>query len=63
MNVTIKNLPDHVGASLKEAAATRGLSLNAYLIQILTEPRTDRQLMQAAAAELRAVLGVMRPVN
>lgn len=66
MNVTIKNLPDSVGASLKQAAAERGQSLNAYLIELLTEAKAEpamRRNVQAAVAELKAVLGVMQRVN
>lgn len=53
--VLVRNLDDHVVARLKEKAAARGLSLERFLRDVLTEQaRLDREEFIRRAAEIRA---------
>jgi plasmid stability protein len=53
--VLVRSLDDHVVARLKEKAAARGLSLERFLRDLLTEQaRMDREEFIRRAAEIRA---------
>jgi plasmid stability protein len=53
--VLVRNLDDHVVARLKGKAAARGLSLERFLRDVLTEQaRLDREEFIRCAAEIRA---------
>jgi plasmid stability protein len=61
-NLTIKDLPDHVHQSLKEAARSHGYSLNRYIISLLelsVEERTRRKLMREGRQEFRQFLATL----
>ena len=65
MNLTIKRLPEEVSASLKEAAAESGRSLNAQVIDILARAAAERErrrAMQASRPALEAFVRGLRPV-
>jgi hypothetical protein len=61
-NLTIKDLPDHVHQSLKQAARSQGYSLNRYIISLLElslEERNRRRLMRQGRGEFRQFLGTL----
>jgi hypothetical protein len=61
-NLSIKDLPDHVHQSLKEAARSQGYSLNRYIISLLelsVEERNRRKLMREGREEFRRFLATL----
>jgi hypothetical protein len=61
-NLSIKDLPDHVHQSLKEAARSQGYSLNRYIISLLelsVEERDRRKLMREGREEFRRFLATL----
>ena len=61
-NLTIKDLPDHVHQSLKQAARSQGYSLNRYIILLLElslEERNRRKLMREGREEFRQLLATL----
>ena len=55
VNLTIKNIPEDVHATLKREAARLGQSLNAYVIRLLSDAADEarrRERMRASRPEL-----------
>lgn len=55
MNMTLKNVPDHIYQALKQAAVEQGRSLNAQIVQLLAEEAQElerRRRMRESRAEL-----------